>query len=217
MARSAARLPRPGCRTVSSATAGRIGDNSGRLECRSWHSGNAGLLLALYDCQATIILPTQRQLKILITAWSAPTSTTITFPDHLSNRSCPSEPLRGTVRSPGETEAGSAGTQPDQGITRPTVCRWHSPDPGQHPGRGLSPPSDTGVHASENPTLAPAAAGVLIPAACWTLKHLVVRSARHAPAWLFGPLPLGSWGCSTPRSHCGGPVGQSPPLSSSDP
>src|SRR4051812_18273041 len=54
-----------------------------------------------------------------------PLPTTITFPASLHNRGCFREPLRDTVFSPGETEAGSAGTQPDQGIARPTVCRWH--------------------------------------------------------------------------------------------
>jgi hypothetical protein len=33
----------------------------------------------------------------------------------------------GTSLPPGETEAGSAGEQPDQGITRPTVRQWASP------------------------------------------------------------------------------------------
>ena len=46
-----------------------------------------------------------------------------------STCSCSRGPLSCTVRSPGETEAGSAETQPDQGIARPTVCRWHSAAP----------------------------------------------------------------------------------------
>jgi len=54
-----------------------------------------------------------------------------------STCSCSRPPLCCTVTAPGETAAGSAETQPDQGITRPTVCRWHSVDPGQQPGRGL--------------------------------------------------------------------------------
>ena len=46
---------------------------------------------------------------------SNPASTTITFPDRLANWSCPDDPPRGTVSTPGETEAGSAGTQPAKG------------------------------------------------------------------------------------------------------
>jgi hypothetical protein len=46
-----------------------------------------------------------------------------------STCSCSRGPLSSTVPSPGETEAGSAETQPDQGIARPTVCRWHSAAP----------------------------------------------------------------------------------------
>src|SRR5262249_44375982 len=37
-------------------------------------------------------------------------------------------------RLPGETEAGSAGTQPGRGITGPTVRRWTAPGPGRTPG-----------------------------------------------------------------------------------
>ena len=53
--------------------------------------------------------------------------------DHATYAGCQAEMLArlllfarqgcGTSSAPGETEAGSAGTQPDQGIARPTVCR----------------------------------------------------------------------------------------------
>jgi hypothetical protein len=63
---------------------------------------------------------------------------------------------RATFSLPGETEAGSAGAQPDQGITRPTVrqgCILHAaPDHVAGPGAYffLHPTLDTGAHASEN-------------------------------------------------------------------
>ena len=52
---------------------------------------------------------------------------------------------------PGETEAGSAGEQPDQGITRPTVRQGcistRAPPTQVVRGPGGFPPLDTGVHA----------------------------------------------------------------------
>jgi hypothetical protein len=76
------------------------------------------------ECQATLIFPYQRHLEFPIALTPSKGPTTITFPDRHSSRACRAEPFPGRLSSPGETEAGSAGTQPDQGLTRPTVSRW---------------------------------------------------------------------------------------------
>ena len=82
---------------------------------------NAGPRLP--SCQATLIFPGQRHLEFPIALALNEGPTTITFPDPRDNRACRAQPLPAMLSSPGETEAGSAGTQPDQGITRSTVCR----------------------------------------------------------------------------------------------
>jgi len=68
-----------------------------------------------YSCQATIIFPFQRQLGFPIALAPSKGPTTITFPDPHDSRACRAEPFPVTLSSPGETESGSAGTQPDKG------------------------------------------------------------------------------------------------------
>jgi hypothetical protein len=66
-------------------------------------------------CQATIIFPCQRQLEFPVSLAPSKGPTTITFPDLDDSRACRAEPFLATLSSPGETESGSAGTQPDKG------------------------------------------------------------------------------------------------------
>ena len=66
-------------------------------------------------CQATIIFPDQRQLEFPIALALSKVPTTITFPDPDDSRACRAEPFPVTLAAPGETESGSAGTQPDKG------------------------------------------------------------------------------------------------------
>src|SRR5262249_62095001 len=117
-------------------------------------------------------------------------------------------------RLPGETEAGSAGTQPGRGITGPTVRRWTAPGPGGTPlgpagatvlpgvlfdgfgfGRvcrvntpppplaapahasAFSRPSNTGVHALENPVRHDADA----PGMEATARDGLARQVRRLP------------------------------------
>jgi hypothetical protein len=74
-------------------------------------------------CQATLILPAQRQLECPIPLPPREGPTTITFPVRPCDWHCLGERWSAIVSSPGETEAGSAGTQPDRGIARPTAGR----------------------------------------------------------------------------------------------
>jgi hypothetical protein len=67
------------------------------------------------DCQATIIFPDQRQSEFPIALAPSKGSTTITFPDPDDSRACRLVPFPVTFSAPGETESGSAGTQPDKG------------------------------------------------------------------------------------------------------
>lgn len=72
-------------------------------------------MLRIPDCQATIIFPFQRQSEFPIALAPSKGPTTITFPVLDDSRACRAEAFPVTLSSPGETESGSAGTQPDKG------------------------------------------------------------------------------------------------------
>jgi hypothetical protein len=119
----------------------------------------------------------------------------------------------------GETEAGSAGTQPDQGITRSTVRQWSSSAPGSSPPPGAFRATighrSSCLGKSNRSTVrrcrlfTPAGLGPLL-----LLLPLHRLTGRASPSW---PAPPGNSAHSPRRSPRDAPTGRSPPLSSSGP
>ena len=116
------------------------------------------------------------------------------FPIRDVSRACSAGPLAATLSAPGETEAGSAGTQPDQGITRPTVARWapHQRSSVTSVAGDRFPPSDT---RAMPPKIQPAPS--LVADSCPTASLAPVGSPIRPRrpddlAWPSWPAPRGS-------------------------